>query len=90
MSLFKMYDIKIKKRVIRFINSQLNSNNIMSKIYILKDFRSNKRLGLDIERVIGKNKDLYRLRVGDIRFIFEVLENIIIVKTADYRGSVYK
>jgi mRNA-degrading endonuclease RelE of RelBE toxin-antitoxin system len=38
-----------------------------------------------------KNIDLFRLRIGEIRIIFQLFneEKIIFVKLADYRGRVY-
>tara|TARA_Y100000310_G_scaffold325294_1_gene388555 strand:+ start:737 stop:991 length:255 start_codon:yes stop_codon:yes gene_type:complete len=83
-----MYEIKIKKKVDRFIDSLENSGIIRDKLLDLKYFKSRK-IRLDIERVKGKKENLYRLRVGSLRFVFEVMKSRIIVKSGDYRGNVY-
>ena len=87
-----MYEIDIKKKVFNFICSLENSDRIIKKLKELKNFKTNKKLHLDIERLKGKNKNLFRLRIGEIRFIFEILKEkkLIYVKLADYRGKVYK
>ncbi len=70
-----------------------NSNQIKEKLIELKEFKSNKKLHLDIKKLNGgaNNQEIFRLRIGEIRFIFEIIgdENLIIVKLADYRGRVY-
>lgn len=48
----------------------------------------------DIKKMIGEN-NLYRLRVGDYRLLFEMLEKsneitLIDVTNADNRGQIYK
>ena len=83
-----MYEIKIKKKLDGFIDSLENSENIRNKLLDLRYFNSRK-VHLDIVRVKGKKKNLYRLRIGRLHFLFEVLESMIIVKMGDYRGSVY-
>jgi mRNA-degrading endonuclease RelE of RelBE toxin-antitoxin system len=87
-----MYNIDLKKKVNNFIESLQNSEEIFSKLKELKKFKTNEKIHLDIERYKGKNKNLFRLRVGEVRFIFEIFkkEKIIYVKLADYRGKVYK
>jgi mRNA-degrading endonuclease RelE of RelBE toxin-antitoxin system len=85
-----MYDVVIKKKVNRFIDSLQNSEKIREKLKRLEDFKSGKRLGLDIERVKGMNKNRYRVRIGDVRYLFEVAKIKIFVDGADYRGRVYK
>jgi len=88
-----MYEIEIKKKVFKFIETLNNFDEIKVKLKELKEFKSDKKLHLDIERLKGqdKNTELYRLRIGEVRFIFEVLkdENTIIIKLADYRGRIY-
>ena len=84
-----MYEIQLKKKVSAFLNNLPNSNNIFSKIKELKNFKGRKKLHLNIAKMKGKYKNMYRLRIGEIRLIFEVLDSLIIIKSADYRGSVY-
>ena len=84
-----MFEIVINKKVNKFINSLLNSDKIIDKLKKLKDFKSNERLGLDIARFKGKQKNMYRVRIGEVRFIFEVVLDKIFIDMADYRGKVY-
>lgn len=87
-----MYQIDIKKKVSLFVDSLSNSKEIYDKLKELKEFRTGKKLHLDVARLKGKNKNLYRLRIGEIRLIFEILkqESVIYIKLADYRGNIYK
>jgi len=87
-----MYNLDIKKKVFNFIESLQNSKEIKEKLIKLKDFKTNKKLHLDIERLQGKNKNSFRLRIGEVRFIFEVYKNekLIYIKLVDYRGKIYK
>jgi len=88
-----MYDVEVKKNVLKFIESLPNSNHIKENLKELNKFKSDKKLHLDIKKLNGgtKNQEIFRLRIGEIRFIFEILkeENLIIIKLADYRGRVY-
>lgn len=88
-----MFELEIKRSVLKFIESLQNSNQIKDKLRELKEFKSDKKLHLDIKKLNGqiKNQEIYRLRIAEIRFIFEILkdENLIILKLADYRGRVY-
>ncbi len=78
-----MYEVIIKKRVNRFIDSLSNSEIIREKLRRLKDFRTNKILGLDIARFKGKQKNRYRIRIGEVRFIFEVILDKIFIDASD-------
>jgi len=84
-----MYEIIINKRVKKFVTTFPNSKKIKEKLRRLKDFKSGKRLGLDIERLKGKNKNKYRVRIGEVRYLFEVVKPNIFIDSADYRGKVY-
>lgn len=88
-----MYEVQIKNKVLKFVNTLENKKDIKHKLKQLEFFKSNVKLDLDIKRLKGQKKNLefYRLRIGDIRFIFQVLKDnkIILVKIADFRGSVY-
>ncbi len=88
-----MYIIEIKKKVFGFLKTLENFETILFKIRLLKHFKSNKRLTLDIERMRNSKlqQKLFRLRIGEIRIIFEVFskKKIIYIKAADYRGNIY-
>ena len=72
-----MYKIDVHNKAYKFINSLENSDEIWLKVKLLKSFKSDKKLELDIKKLRGqkKNLELYRLRVGGIRVIFQVLDN---------------
>ena len=79
------YKISIKKKAQKFIDKQ----DKKQKIRIYKAIY-NLPYG-DIKKLKGYNTT-YRLRIGDIRVIFEWVENEIIIDVtdADNRGDVYK
>ena len=89
-----MYNIDIHNNAYKFITSLNNSETIFSKIKLLKHFKSREKLDLDIKKLQGqnKNKNLYRLRIGTIRIIFQVIneKNIIYIRAVDYRGNIYQ
>lgn len=84
-----MYQIEVKNKIIKLINNLPNSQIIWTKLKLLEDFKSEKKLNLDIEKMKGNYKNHYRLRVGNIRIIFGILKNKLLIKSADYRGKVY-
>ena len=85
-----MYKVRVKREVSQFIDSLPNSEEIKEKLIRLKHFKSTKNIHLDIKRYRDKKRDIFRLRIGKLRFIFEVEENLIFIKAADFRGRVYK
>ena len=84
-----MFQIIINKKVNKFIDTLPNSEKVKDKLRKLKDFKSGKRLGLDIERFRGKNKNKFRIRIGEMRYIFEIVPPKIYIDAADYRGKAY-
>lgn len=84
-----MYQIEVRNKIIKLINNLPNSQIIWTKLKLLEDFKSEKKLNLDIEKMKGNYKNHYRLRVGNIRIIFGILKNKLLIKSADYRGKVY-
>jgi len=83
-----MYKIVIHKKVDKFIDSLENSFIIREKLGRLKDFKSKIKLNLDISKYQG-SKDRFRVRIGEVRFIFQVLGQEIYIREANYRGRVY-
>ena len=63
--------------------TQKSQSNILTAIYKLPD-------GTDIKRL--KGYDLYRMRVGNVRIIYSIHEEvrIINIENIDNRGDVYK
>lgn len=84
-----MFSVKLNKQVLKFINSLPNSSKIKEKLSELQYFKTEKVIHLDIKRFRG-TENFFRLRMGKIRFIFEVFEDSIYVRAVDYRGKVYK
>lgn len=84
-----IYEYNIRKKAMKFIQKQerRQQERLLKAIYALP-------LIGDIKKMIGEN-NLYRLRVGDYRLLFEMLEKsneimLIDVTNADNRGQIYK
>lgn len=79
------YVIRFEKAAEKFLRKQTpkTQQNLMKTIYRLPD-------GTDIKRLKGYN--LYRIRVGNIRIIYSIREEIrvINIENIDNRGDVYK
>ena len=76
------YEIKIDKKAQKFINKQdkIQQKRIYKAIYKLP-------LG-DVKKMQTK-QELYRLRVGEFRFIFKIIQDkMIIIIDADNRGEI--
>lgn len=43
----------------------------------------------DIKKMVGWGKDVYRIRVGKIRIIFQQLPDEVVVLDVDFRGNIY-
>jgi mRNA interferase RelE/StbE len=84
-----IYKISVKKAVRKFILSRPASEQkrILKAIYKLPN-------GSNIKKLQGF-KNRYRLRIGDVRVLFDKSDNIdnvvkILAVKADNRGDVYK
>jgi mRNA interferase RelE/StbE len=44
----------------------------------------------DIKKLRGHRTNTHRLRVGNIRVIYTVEENTVIIQKIDHRGDIYK
>jgi mRNA interferase RelE/StbE len=82
------YEYSIRKKAIKFIQKQerKQQERLLKAIYALP-------LG-DVKKIVGED-NLYRLRVGDFRLLFEmsVKSNeitLIDVTNAGNRGQIYK
>lgn len=80
-----IYKISYNKKVKKFIEKQSRDRRL--KIYDA----INKLPNGDVKRMQSK-QELYRLRVGEFRFIYEIIhdETIISIIDADNRGDIYK
>jgi len=83
-----MNKIYYHKRAIKFLkkipkkNAQLIFSKI-SKLALLKHWSS-----LDIKRLVNTQAS-YRLRIGNIRVIFEQVKQEIYIHEIDFRGNIY-
>lgn len=55
----------------------------------MRAFLNNPQNTPNIKKLMGQ-KDFYRLRVGDVRIIFEKIENSFEIKDIGFRGEIYK
>lgn len=86
-----MYKIIPHKKVIKFINSR----NQKDKLKIKEKFEQIQRNPYptndetDVKKMINKNG--YRLRIGNYRFIYDVIDEelIIYMEEANNRGDIY-
>lgn len=82
------YEYEIRKKAMKFIQKQERSQQIriLRAVYLLPQGSVKKMQGFT---------DLYRLRVGDYRILFEMNQKtdtitLITVTDADNRGQIYK
>lgn len=82
------YEYVIRKKAMKFIQKQERSQQIriLRAVYLLPQGSVKKMQGFT---------DLYRLRVGDYRILFEMNQKtdtitLITVTDADNRGQIYK
>lgn len=87
---YLMYRLIPRKSVIKFIEKRTpkEKSTIVEKLKILKlnpypnDF-------LDIKKL--SNSEYYRLRINNYRFVYEIIENelVILMVQSDNRGDIY-
>ena len=86
-----MYKIIPHKRVIKFINSrtQKDKQRIKEKFEQLSQNPYPTNQSIDVKKM--KNQTGFRLRVGDYRFIYDVIDSelIIYIENGDNRGDIY-
>ncbi len=84
------YRLIFKKSVIKFIEKRTpkDKENIDSKLKILKNNPFPNSL-LDIKKL--SNSPFYRLRINNYRFIYEIIDNelVILMLEGDNRGDIY-
>ena len=85
-----IYKLILKKRVIKFIEKRTSKEkeNIDLKLKILKNNPYPNSL-LDVKKLA--NTSFYRLRVNDYRFIYEIIDNelVILMTDGNNRGDIY-
>lgn len=84
------YTLILRKKVIKFIEKRnpKDKQNINSKLKILKNNPYPNSL-LDIKKI--SNSNFYRLRVNSYRFIYEIIDDelVILIVDGDNRGDIY-
>ncbi|WP_418186428.1 type II toxin-antitoxin system RelE family toxin [Aliarcobacter lanthieri] len=84
------YRLILKKSIIKFVEkrNQKDRENIISKFKILKNNPYPNSL-LDIKKLA--NSSFYRLRINNYRFVYEILDDelIILMIDANNRGDIY-
>ena len=86
-----MYKIIPHKRVIKFINSRnpKDKQRIKEKFEQLQQNPYPTNLEIDSKKL--QNKDGFRLRIGGYRFIYDVVDEelVIYMEEGDNRGDIY-
>jgi mRNA interferase RelE/StbE len=86
-----VYKIILHKKVIKFINNRTpkDKQRIKEKFEILQNNPYPINFQIDCKKL--QNKDGFRLRIGNYRFIYDVVEDelVIYIDDADNRGDIY-
>lgn len=89
-----MFEVRLHPGVVKFINELDDSTQrrIKEKLRSLERDPWHSRPGADIKKLSGTKgrQDLYRLRIGNYRFIYAVEENTVWITDAFARGRGYR
>lgn len=79
------YKISIKKKALKFINKQ-------DKVQQIRIYKAIYELPNGDIKILKGYSNIYRLRVGTYRIIFEWIKDEIVINVtdADNRGEIYK
>ena len=88
------YEVKLRRDVIKILagmSPRLRAR-VISGLYALRTNPYESRAGTDIVRLRGTKgrEDLFRLRIGDYRAIYAVVEKVVYVTDLFHRGKGYK
>jgi mRNA interferase RelE/StbE len=86
-----MYNVIFHKNAAKFYKNA--DNKLRGRIKeAINNISGNPRLHVHIKKLEGELKQMYRYRLGDLRILYEIHEDIktIRIKTIEGRGSVYK
>lgn len=83
-----IYKLKLSKQALKFLKKYPFKERVKIKLNELA--KNPFKAQLDIKKIAGE-ESLYRLRIGDIRLIYKVMEEreVFILK-ADNRGDIFK
>lgn len=82
-------EVVIHPRVRRYIEDSGEKERIVKHLRGLSKDPFNKRSGMDIKRLKGREHDMFRLRIGDHRFEYFIEDDTIWVDEAFRRGCGY-
>jgi mRNA-degrading endonuclease RelE of RelBE toxin-antitoxin system len=87
-----MFSILLHPDVIKFLDSlpKKEKERCVKALRMLKENPFTQRSKADVKKLKGKDKVLYRLRVGDYRFEYFVEEKIVYVVEAFRRKRGYR
>ena len=83
-------DVVIHPRVRKFINRFGEKERIIAHLMELSNDPFNKKSGMDIKKMKGREHDLFRLRIGDMRFEYFIEDDKIWIDEAFMRGRGYR
>jgi mRNA interferase RelE/StbE len=86
-----MYEVKLSKSAIKYYKKcNTKTKRLLNECF--KILRSSPLYHVNIKRLHGELEGLYRYRVGDLRVIYKVNEEkvIVIVVAIGSRGDIYK
>ncbi len=86
------FQVNIKKKALKFVSKldKKDKERLRKALLLLKEDPIPIKL-LDVAKIKGE-KNTYRIRVGKIRVLYEVLWNdkVILIKRVDFRKTAYK
>jgi mRNA interferase RelE/StbE len=86
-----MYKVVLHKNVAKYYKRA--DKKLQGRIYTaINTILGNPRYHVHIRKLEGDLKDMYRYRIGDLRILYEIHEDMktIRIKAIEVRGSVYK
>ena len=87
-----MYKLIFHKKALKFVQKRRADEkfNIDEKLKLLRSNPYPTNNQLDIKKL--QNSEFYRLRINNYRFIYEIIENdvVILMLQAGNRGDIYK
>jgi len=87
-----MFSVLLHPDVVKFLDRlpEEDRKRCVNALRMLKEDPFKSRPGADIKKLKGRDKTLYRLRVGDYRFEYFVEGNTVYVVEAFRRGRGYR
>ena len=85
-----MYSIRFNKQATKFLAKQ--SKDIQDKILAQTEALTHNPMPNGVKKLQGNNSDMFRIRIGNYRVIYEINNNelIILVLKIGHRQDVYR